>query len=340
MSAAAVLLAVVVLSKERPEQLAVEGCGPVTSLRATPAGVEACDRKARCKTSPQVALACPRGARLRAPSLPWRTYGRTLRISVEQGALRAISEIDLERYVAGVVASELAGAPPEARKAQAIVARSYALAAKRSPRHPDADLCDLTHCQVLREVAEDPVLATTAGRTLSSNEGVFFHSTCGGATEAAHRVWPELPTREQIGVSDLDPSGRPYCAASPHFRWVHEVGEEELARALSQAAGRDLDPASLELELHDRALALRDRNGDSTATYHRVHLELGRKLGWSAVKSPSFEIVRTGRLFRLRGRGLGHLVGLCQHGAIERARRGATAEEILRAYFPNLEIAE
>jgi stage II sporulation protein D len=328
---AALMVAVVVLAKHQPDRLAVEGCGSVTSLRATREGVEVCGRG--CRIEPSVALTCPGGARVRAPSLPARTYGRTLRVSVENGALRAVSDIELEPYVAGVVASEMAGAPGEARKALAIVARSYALAAKRSPRHADADLCDLTHCQVLHSIGEDPLLASTSGRTLEGP--VFFHSTCGGRTHDAHRVWPDLTTTDLIGVGDLDPSGEPYCRASPHFRWMAEIGEADLSRAISGIAGKR-DPASLELIPRDDRIEIRDRSGSTSVAAHRLHLELGRSLGWSRIKSPFFEVERAGRSFRLRGSGLGHGVGLCQYGAIERARRGADADEILRAYFPNL----
>jgi len=64
-------------------------------------------------------------------------------------------ELPLETYVAGVVAAEMPAAfEPEALKAQALVARTYALkriemcAQTPNPKHPGLDLCtDPTHCQ-------------------------------------------------------------------------------------------------------------------------------------------------------------------------------------------------
>jgi stage II sporulation protein D len=40
----------------------------------------------------------------------------------------------------------------------------------------------------------------------------------------------------------------------------------------------------------------------------------------------------------VRGRGNGHGVGLCQWGAIARARAGADFRTILKAYYPGAEI--
>ncbi len=341
------MVTVVVLSKQHPDRLTVEECTlkglSIASLRATPEGVEACDGKRRCLTEPEIELSCPGGARIRAPSLPVRTYGESLRVTLDAGALRVVSRIEIERYVAGVVDAEMPGAPEEAKRALAIVVRTFAQVARRAPRHEDADLCDLTHCQVLRSAQLDASLAATAGRILALGGGpapVFFHSTCGGRTRDAREVWPDLRGTALPGVSDLDPAGQPYCRKSPHARWISELGEQTLARALEPLAGRPLHAPSLELALsaNGDTFTIQDRSGPFTVLAERVHLTLGRTLGFGRVKSASFVADRAGDTFRLRGRGLGHGVGLCQMGAIERARRGATAEEILHAYFPSLEV--
>ena len=44
-------------------------------------------------------------------------------------------------------------------------------------------------------------------------------------------------------------------------------------------------------------------------------------------------------MLRFTGRGYGHGVGMCVIGAGARARRGESADEILRAYYPGLEVA-
>ena len=56
--------------------------------------------------------------------------------------------------------------------------------------------------------------------------------------------------------------------------------------------------------------------------------------------SVSSETARDGSLVRvvLRGNGYGHGVGMCQWGAIGRARAGQTARAILAAYYPGTSV--
>jgi hypothetical protein len=56
------------------------------------------------------------------------------------------------------------------------------------------------------------------------------------------------------------------------------------------------------------------------------------------MKSTAFDVRRTGVGYRFSGSGFGHGVGLCVIGAGKRAERGATADDILKFYFPNLSV--
>jgi hypothetical protein len=71
---------------------------------------------------------------------------------------------------------------------------------------------------------------------------------------------------------------------------------------------------------------------------HELRTAVGRVAGWQLIKSTAFDVERTGRGYRFRGRGFGHGVGLCVIGAGRRAARGATADAILRFYFPGLTV--
>jgi hypothetical protein len=64
-----------------------------------------------------------------------------------------------------------------------------------------------------------------------------------------------------------------------------------------------------------------------------------RLLGWQTLKSTLFDVRRSGTGYVLTGRGSGHGVGLCVRGAMKRASRGASRDEILAAYFPGLTVA-
>src|SRR5207247_107691 len=104
-----------------------------------------------------------------------------------------------EEYLPGTVALEARGAHPEALKAQAVLARTFAA---RGARHaPDKDggygLCDLTHCQTYQG-ADGETAAARAAVAATTNEvltvdgavaEVYFTAACGGATADAADAW-------------------------------------------------------------------------------------------------------------------------------------------------------
>jgi stage II sporulation protein D len=97
--------------------------------------------------------------------------------------------MDRETAVASIVAAESPpGAPMEARKAQAVVARSFLIASRG--RHDGFDFCDTTHCQFLREPASPASMARRAQEATANlaltYEGrpiaALYSANCGGRT--------------------------------------------------------------------------------------------------------------------------------------------------------------
>lgn len=351
---------VVVLSKHAPTLVLVDGgCRlpasegglVVRRLEVDGDAVRACTGDGGCRGAGAFTLTCRRDARLKAGALAERRYGRRLQASARSGRLRLVATVELEPYVAGVVSAELGTAPSAAQQAQAILARTYAARAVLHPRHDDAPLCDLTHCQVYAGQTKGErakrAAAATRGRLLVDDEGhpaeVFYHSTCGGSTLSGERAWPGLAAPYLVGVSDLDEQGRPFCGESPHMAWGSEVEEAQAAEALARLLGRPVDAASAFIEpVDDDGVSFRvgDKDGAARVTGTALHGALGRVLGWSRVKSSRLSAQRAGRWWRLSGHGLGHRVGLCQYGAMARARAGQGVDEILRAYFPRLRVGD
>ena len=119
-------------------------------------------------------------------------YRGTLEVAVSATKLNAINVVGLEDYLAGVVPREMPAAwPAEALKAQAVAARSYALA--RRVRGKIFDLYADTRSQVYGGIAAEDARATaaikaTAGQVML-HEGklvdALFHSTSGGRTVSA-----------------------------------------------------------------------------------------------------------------------------------------------------------
>jgi peptidoglycan hydrolase-like amidase len=116
------------------------------------------------------------------------------RLGVE---LLAIVEMNREDAVAAIVEAEgAAGLPFEARKAQAVVTRSYLAGAHN--RHYGYDFCDTEHCQLLKDApqpasAASRATAATHGQVLTYNGEVIaalYSANCGGHTKSlAQTKW-------------------------------------------------------------------------------------------------------------------------------------------------------
>ncbi len=198
----------------------------------------------------------------------------------QSGEMRLINILDLEDYVAGVVPYEIgAGAPFEALKAQAVVARTEALAL--SGRHGDEpfDVCSSTHCQVYggatAELDRQDVrraVESTRGEALfwsgKPAPGAKYHACCGGVTESAGALWqfdvpsmvgvdcgalgPEAATRGAAAIRDEEalraiiatPNAGDFCYGSNGYRWKVEYTAGQLAAVLAPVIGRFEHPES------------------------------------------------------------------------------------------------
>ena len=74
------------------------------------------------------------------------------------------------------------------------------------------DLCDQTHCQVLRAAtpATDRAAAATTGKVLlyqGAPASVFYSASCGGRTERPSEVWPGARNPEFLPSRDDDACG-------------------------------------------------------------------------------------------------------------------------------------
>ena len=195
----------------------------------------------------------------------------------KSGKMYVINILDLEDYVAGVVPYEIgAGAPLEALKAQAVVARTEALSLAGRHDEEPFDICSSTHCQVYAgasaELARPDVrraVESTRGETLFYNgkpaPGAKYHACCGGVTESAGALWQfDVPYMFSVGCSVPAPEATPhgaavirdedavraaitaanprdFCYGSNGYRWRVEYTASQLATVLAPVIGR-LEP--------------------------------------------------------------------------------------------------
>lgn len=299
--------------------------------------------------------------------LDGKPYRGVLEIFPREGRVTAVNELPLESYLAGVVAAEMGRRAPGERaalEAQAIVSRTYALKNRGKFASDGYDLgatvTDQAYGGVAGETREgwDAVQATV-GLVLTYHGALispFYHSTCGGSTASPREVFRTVQSTPYLrSVSDRRAGGH-YCDISPRFRWTVEWDGAELTRILRRTlpavVGVDTDVVDVV-----RDVRVRRRGPSSRVTELRIRVGRGevpvygpdvrgvlaqpdgRPLG-----STAFDLGANhgadGVIARLkaRGEGWGHGVGMCQWGAVGRARAGQDARTIVTTYFPGTRI--
>jgi stage II sporulation protein D len=228
----------------------------------------------------------PDALRLMGPALNSITdglYRGAIEIRMEGTGVTAINELDIDTYVRGVVAGEMPSSwPLEALKAQAVTARTYALATRKTTglfdQYPD------TRSQVYRgvtgeSVRSDAAVAQTAGRILTY-DGVpavtYYFSTSGGHTENVEFSFVgSLAKPWLVGVPD------PHDTQSPYHRWTVSTTAARLDRALG-APGRFKRVKVLDRGVSPRVVRARvvGTSGSTELSGPQIRSRLGLRDTW------------------------------------------------------------
>ena len=280
--------------------------------------------------------------------------GTGLRIRLANGR---VVRLAVDEYVSGSVPAEaaLGGLDQATARAvaevQAIVARTYAFANRRRHAHEGYDLCATTHCQVYRPLSGSPApiaqLAKDAARNTSGMVVTYadrpinavFHADCGGHTSDAGSAWRGESPPYLLGMPDS------FCVRDGAAPWRSEVSISDLRRALNRHddtnVGRHLENVEItERDAAGRAVHV-TLHGARTVAVRGEHLRsvVNASLGPRTIKSTRFTVIRDGRKVLFEGRGFGHGVGLCQTGAMARARSGHAPRDIIAHYYPGTAVA-
>ncbi|MEO8192281.1 MAG: SpoIID/LytB domain-containing protein [Gemmatimonadales bacterium] len=257
-------------------------------------------------------------------------------------------------------------------EAQAVAARSYTYIHMQEAGNRGFDMYGSVQDQAYGGVdAEKPMpdaaVASTrdmvikyAGRIISTP----YSSTCGGSTAGVREVWWRQPDQPYLQpVSDQIPgTDSYYCDPSPRFRWTATFDGDQLQATLEKYVG-SVTPASeppvaasasaprLSLgritgfridgrTASDRvaSVSIQTARGNYVVRGNDVRFVLRTPTG-SLLNSTYFTAETmpdgTGGISRLviQGRGYGHGIGMCQWGAIGRARAGQDYKTILTTYY-------
>jgi stage II sporulation protein D len=297
-----------------------------------------------------------------------KSYRGALTYAATDSALLVVNRVDVEEYLRGVLPLEIGARQTSdhaAVEAQAVAARSFTYTKMLASGARDFDLRATESDQVYGGVSVetfwgDLAVAATAGWVLSFRGQVVtapYHSACGGSTALPSETWRGGQDGYLRSVSDTSPrTGRPWCDIAPRAQWERRLTAADLATAIERyARAYTTVPSGASGSIRDarvegrttsgraRALVFTTGSGDVTVRANDIRYVLrpaGGEILPSTALSAATERGESGQLraLVLRGRGNGHGVGLCQWGAIARARAGDDFRAILKAYYPGADI--
>jgi stage II sporulation protein D len=218
-------------------------------------------------------------------------------------ALSVVNEVGLDSYIMGVVPREVPSTwHAEVLKAQALAARSYALA---SGGGCGGLLCPDTRDQVYGGVAAErastnAAVSATAGEVVMYDGRVaqtFFHSSSGGRTAASVEVWGG-------NVAYLQSVDDPHDTLSPHHTWqLAPLSARQLGERLRTGTPRSI---SVERTASNRvkSITVTTRTGARvTLSGDTVRFRLGLRSTWFSINKlaivPSPSPSACGRLVTL-----------------------------------------
>jgi stage II sporulation protein D len=248
-----------------------------------------------------------------ATSAPLELGGAAYRGSLEvraNGALSAVNQVSIDDYVRGVVPREVPSSwLIEVLKAQAVAARSYALA---TPGHCGGLLCPDVRDQVYGGVGAErsstnDAVSATAGEVVLYNGVVaqtFFHSSSGGKTAASADEWGG-------NVAYLQSVDDPYDVISPHHNWELEpMSARALGRKLQTGTPRDISVVRNGSDRVKSVTVTNRRGGQTTLSGATVRFRLDLRSTWfsigllSIVADPAQSICRRRVTLSVAAQGL------------------------------------
>jgi stage II sporulation protein D (peptidoglycan lytic transglycosylase) len=295
-----------------------------------------------------------------------RAYRGELLVLSSGDEVIVVNRLPIEDYLRGVVPLEIGerqASEHAAVEAQAIAARSYAYTHRSLAERFDvrATVDDQVYGGAGAERAvSDAAVAATAGAVLRYAGRIAdtpYHSTCGGMTAEPSEVWTgESGAPYLRRVDDHIPgSRRAYCDISPRYEWTREMTGAEVGAAVTRylrsrgssvqiGVARSLSVESRTPSGRVGTLAVDGSAGETTLRGNAIRYAL-KVAGGELLNSTYFSIESSGssrsaagRHFTLHGHGYGHGIGMCQWGAIGRARAGQDAVTILQTYYPGTSV--
>jgi stage II sporulation protein D len=265
-----------------------------------------------------------------------RVYDDDLRLKVEGNNIELINRVDLERYVAGVVQSEVLGSSTDIEffKIQAIIARTYTLTNIMKHVNDGYNLCDETHCQAYYRRCNNSDIMLAVSQTfcdvIVDAEGKLisaaFHSNSGGQTQNSENVWSISTSYLRSVVDTFSLGGR-------NYQWEKRIPKKQWLDYFISNYPYLANDAQKQQKLCSFNQDCRQKNILDSIPLRNIRTSFKLRSTYFSVSEDKDQVV-------LKGKGYGHGVGLSQEGAINMVKQGKKAEEVIRFYYTGVRIVK
>ncbi len=260
-----------------------------------------------------------------------------------------VQEMEIEEYLAGVVAGEMSSNwPKEALKAQAVIARSFVLqqisaegGVPERDAHVSTDIQEFVafNTDDVNDRIREAINETRGQAVISDGEFIigWFHAYAGPSTalpdegidydgeNPAYFKMVESPARDSIEREEA------FWEESFSLEQLRAVVTERTASdpgEITQAAVTETGPSG-------RAAVVSFDDSEISAN------DLRRGLDSTVMRSTFIDnLAVEGDNLVISGEGYGHGVGMCQWGARVMAENGQCAEEIINYFFQDVKIKD
>jgi stage II sporulation protein D len=293
-------------------------------------------------------------------SLSGHAYrGRYRFIARGDGTFDVINDVNVESYLKGVLPKELfPNFAEEAYRAQAVVARTYAIYEKQTrPKGSDYDLFSDEHSQVYGGIAAE---TAKAQRAVDDTHGIvvaygppgeerifkaYFSSCCGGIGQSAAEAFGD-PVTPPLSAQ----ATAPLCSSAPKYTWPPiTISKAELAHRI-QHYGQLHNMPERQITGISRIDIMSVNNVGRPVMFtitdnkNRRFAIVGEELRRAVNTDSTPQTKLPSSLFQLdnqatqisfvNGHGLGHGVGMCQWCTEKRAEMGMGYEQIVLLSYP------
>lgn len=295
-------------------------------------------------------------------------YAGSLELYATSEGIVIINELPVEKYLYKVVPSEMpASYQKEALKAQAVCARNYAYRQMEDYAYPEyqAHVNDSTDYQVYNNSAPQDTsteaVQETAGEILKYNGNIvttyYYSTSCGKTTTMKAWGTDENEGNGYLQSVEIKDETGDYEKELPWYRWEADIDQGTLTGLIEQNTKKNIGVVqTLEVtKTGPGGVALQIKaGGESGSITVDTENKIRRVLGGNGYKikrqdgttiesgtllpSAFFKVEKEGNVFKIKGGGYGHGIGMSQNGANEMAKKGKNYQEILQMFYPGTTI--